>query len=313
MKTQNSIHSCIQTKVGRTLLPLSSALFLAAGGASQAAVYHVTYSGTAWGASQMASGDYASVAGRSTSNSDAYAAKRGAGVDLISGGTVSLGLSTNYKSLSALTNNSGFMWGANTSGGVDYLNYFGGWVASPLVSGSYLSVSTNTNGNNNVYASKASGGIDWITYTGGGGTGWGASTLLSTSTIYVDIAPTYGTDAYMWGVTAAGAINKIEYSGGWVETAIVAGNYISVANAGANGFAYAARADGGIDYITYTGGGATGWGSSTLFSSSTVYNDLAADLQGNGFMFASAVPEPSTLSVVLVGAGLLLPFRRRLR
>ena len=136
---------------------------------TQAGVFHVTYNGAAWVANPVASGDYVSVAGRSTSNSDAYAAKNGAGVDLISGGAVSsLGLSTNYKSLSALTNDTGFMWGANTSGGVDYLNYLGGWFSSPLVSGTYLSVSTNTNGNNNVYASKASGGVDWITYVGGG-------------------------------------------------------------------------------------------------------------------------------------------------
>jgi hypothetical protein len=95
-----------------------------------------------------------------------------------------------------------------------------------------------------------------------------------------------------------------------------------VANAGANGFAYGARADGGIDYITYTGGGSTGWGASSLLASSTVFTDLAADLQmvpvagsdpqtfqPTGFFYASSIPEPSTLSVFLVGAGLLLTLR----
>jgi hypothetical protein len=277
---------------------------------AQADVLYVTYSGAAWVANPVASGDYVSVAGRSTSNSDAYAAKNGAGVDLISGGAVSsLGLSTNYKSLSALTNDTGFMWGANTSGGVDYLNYLGGWFSSPLVSGTYLSVSTNTNGNNNVYASSAGGGVDYITYTGGGPTGWAASTLLSTPTVYVDLAPQYGSNGMMWAVTSAGAIARIDYFGGWVETPIVSGNYISVCNAGSNGFAYAARANGGIDYITY----GSGWGASSLLASSTVYTDLASDLQGNGFLFATAVPEPSTLVAVLVGVGSLLTFRRRQR
>lgn len=300
-------------KVGRKLLALSSAVFLAAGGAAQAAVLHVTWSGS-WGATEVASGDYVSVAGRSPSNSDVYAAKNGAGVDLISGGASSLGLSTNYKSLSVLTvsgnaSNSGYMWGANTSGGVDYLNWSGTWVASPLVSGSYLSVSTNTNGNGNVYASKASGGIDWITYVGGNGTGWAASTLLPGSNAFKDIAPQYGNNGMMWAVTSTGAIERIDYFGGWVETPIVSGNYISVCDSGSNGFAYAARADGGIDWITY----GTGWSASTLLASSTVYTDLAADLQGNNFIWATAVPEPSTLAAVLVGAGLLLTFRRRLR
>jgi hypothetical protein len=285
---------------------------------AQADVFHVTYSGVAWVANPVASGDYVSVTGRWSSNSDAYAAKNGAGVDLVAAGFApgSLGLSTNYKSLSALTNNSGFMWGANTAGGVDYLSYSGVWSSAPLVSGTYLSVSNNTNGNDNVYASKASGGIDWITF----GTGWAASTLFSTPSVYVDLAPQYGSNGQMWAVTSTGAIKRIDYVGGevpWVETPIVSGTYLSVCNSGSNTFAYAARADGGIDYITYTGVGPTLWGASSLFASSTVYTDLASDLRGNlggnGFLFATAVPEPSTLVAVVVGVGSLLTFRRRQR
>ena len=279
---------------------------------AQADVFHVTYNGVAWVANSVASGDYVSVTGRWSSNSDAYAAKNGAGVDLVAAGFApgSLGLSTNYESLSALTNNSGYMWGANTAGGVDLLYYPGAWVSAPTVSGNYLSVSNNTNGNANVYASKASGGIDWITFDG---TSWAASTLLSTPSVYVDLAPQYGSNGQMWAVTSTGAIARIDYTGEWVETPIVSGNYLSVCNSGSNGFAYAARADGGIDYITY----GTGWGASSLFASSTVYTDLASDLQGNlggnGFLFATAVPEPSTLVAVVVGVGSLLTFRRRQR
>jgi hypothetical protein len=288
---------------------------------AQADVFHVTWSGSAgWVANSVASGDYVSVTGRQSSNSDAYAAKNGAGVDLVVSGSapLSLGLSTNYKSLSALTNNSGFMWGANTAGGVDYLSFLGGWNRSPLVSGNYLSVSSNTNGNNNVYASKASGGIDWINFSNG--SSWAAQTLFSTPSVYVDLAPQYGSNGQMWAVTSTGAIKRIDYVGGevpWVETPIVSGNYLSVCNSGSNTFAYAARADGGIDYITYTGVGPTLWGASSLFASSTVYTDLASDLQGNlggnGFLFATAVPEPSTLVAVVVGVGSLLTFRRRQR
>jgi hypothetical protein len=285
---------------------------------AQADVFHVTGSGSAgWVANLVASGDYVSVTGRQSSNSDAYAAKNGAGVDLVAAGFApgSLGLSTNYKSLSALTNDSGFMWGANTAGGVDYLAWSGGWSRAPLVSGNYLSVSNNTNGNNNVYASKASGGIDWINFFNG--TSWAAQTLLSTPSVYVDLAPQYGSNGQMWAVTSTGAIVRIDWSGGWVETPIVSGNYLSVCNSGSNGFAYAARADGGIDNITFTGVGPTLWGASSLFASSTVYTDLASDLQGNlggnGFLFATAVPEPSTLVAVVVGVGSLLAFRRRQR
>jgi hypothetical protein len=280
---------------------------------AQADVFHVTYTGGAWVANSVASGDYVSVTGRQSSNSDAYAAKNGAGVDLVVSGSapLSLGLSTNYKSLSALTNNSGFMWGANTAGGVDYLSFLGGWNRSPLVSGNYLSVSSNTNGNNNVYASKASGGIDWINFSNG--TSWAPQTLFSTPSVYVDLAPQYGSNGQMWAVTSTGAIKRIDFSGGWVETPIVSGNYLSVCNSGSNGNAYAARADGGIDYIYNAGG----WGASSLFASSTVYTDLASDLQGNlggnGFLFATAVPEPSTLVAVVVGVGSLLTFRRRQR
>lgn len=328
MNNQKSINSRIQMKVGRALLALSFALFLAAGGTAQAAAWYFSHNGTGWVANEIASGAYVSVADRTTSTSDSssYAAQSGGNVNIISGGVSdSLGLSTNYKSLSSLTvGNAGYMWGVNTSGGVDYINYFGGWASSPLVSGSYLSVSANNGANNSLYASKSGGGIDYITYTGGAGTGWGASSLLSTASVYVDLAPQHGNNGMMWGVTAAGAINRIDYSSGWGETAIVTGNYISVANAGANGFAYGARADGGIDYITYTGGGSTGWGASSLLASSTVYNDLAADLQmvpvantdpqtfrndPNGFFYASSIPEPSTLSAFLVGAGLLLTLR----
>ena len=283
---------------------------------AQADVFHVTYSGVAWVANPVASGDYVSVTGRWSSNSDAYAAKNGAGVDLVAAGFApgSLGLSTNYESLSALTNNSGWMWGANTAGGVDLLYFSGGWVSAPLGSGNYLSVSNNTNGNNNVYASKASGGIDWITFDGAS---WAASTLFSTPSVYVDLAPQYGSNGQMWAVTSTGAIARIDYTGAWVETPIVSGNYLSVCNSGSNGFAYAARADGGIDYITFTGVGPTLWGASSLFASSTVYTDLASDLRGNlggnGFLFATAVPEPSTLVAVVVGVGSLLTFRRRQR
>ena len=307
MNNQKSINSRIQMKVGRALLALSFALFLAAGDAAQAAAWYVNYNGAGWVADQIAPGDYVSVAGRQSTNGDVYASKNGAGVDLISGGVAaSLGLSTNYKSLSVRTDNLGFMYGVNTSGGVDYLNWSGTWASAPLVSGNYLSVSTNTNGNGNVYASKASGGIDWITYTGGPGTGWAPSSLLSTSTVFKDIAPQYGNNGMMWAVTSTGAIAKIDYTGAaWVETPIVSGNYLSVANSGANGFAFGARADGGIDYITY----GSSWGASTLLASSTVYTDLAADLRGNNFMYAASIPEPSTLSAFLVGAGLLLTLR----
>lgn len=278
--------------LGRALMALVAASFLVAGSTAHAQIVHVNYSG-GWVVSPVVSGDYTSVTGVSSAPANVYGAKAGAGVDLVSGGSASQIISsTNYVDLSARTDGSGTMWGVNTTGGVDWLNYSGGWVVSPLVTGNYVSVANQSSSNTAAYAARADGGIDMISYSGG----WGASTLLGGPTKYVDLAATQASaaDGFLWGVTDAGGINLIAWSGSWGATSILSGDYISVTARSTDGYIYASKASGGIDLISWSGS----WSASPIISGSAVFGDLATDLAGNDFIYAT-VPEPAPVALLM--------------
>ena len=318
MKTVSQLKPRIQAHVSHlaakpslAFLAILAVVSLTAGRSVQANVVKVVYGGSGWEVAPIVTGNYDSVAGRSSDPGHVYAATQaGAGVDLIAGGSASpLGGSlASYKDLSARLDGSGTMWAVNTSGGVDWLNWSGSWGASPLVSGNYVSVANKMGGaNDSVYAARADGGIDWVRWSGS----WGSETLLGGSTKYVDLAPAHESadNGFLFGVTDAGAVELITWSGSWGAETLASGDYISVASRSNDGFAYAARASGGIDLISWN----NGWGASPLITTSTVFTDLATDLDGNDFIWATTVvPEPMTLSlfaIPLVG----MVFLRRLR
>ncbi|RKX35103.1 MAG: hypothetical protein DRP64_19545, partial [Verrucomicrobia bacterium] len=189
---------------------------------------------------------------------------------------------------------SGHMWGVNESGGIDWLNWNGSWQASPLVSGNYVSVANKTAGNDSCYAARADGGIDWVRWSGT----WGTSAIISGPTKYVDLAPTQESvgNGFLFGVTDAGAVELFTWSGSWGTETIASGDYISVAARSTDGFLYASKASGGIDLISWAGT----WGASPLLVSTTVFTDLATDLAGNDFIWATT--EASDLDLYLLWA-----------
>ena len=293
MKTVSRLKPRIQAHVSHlaakpslAFLAILAVVSLTAGRSVQANVVEVVYGGSGWEVAPVVTGSYVSVTGRSDTNTThVYGAKIGEGVDLIESGFASpvMGPLINYKDLSARLDGSGTMWGVNEAGGVDWINWNGAsWVSSPLVSGNYVSVANKTELlSDNCYAARADGGIDWIRWDGN----WVSETLLSGPTKYVDLAPVslYDNNGFLFGVTDAGAVDFISWNGAWHAETIASNDYISVASRSSDGFVYASRAAGGIDLISWNGS----WGAGPLLVSSKAFTDLATDLAGNDFIWAT--------------------------
>jgi len=296
-------------KPSRAFLAILAVVSLTAVHSVYAEVVKVEYGG-GWVVTPQVSGSYDSVTGSSSDTAFVYGAKTGAGVDLIANGSASLlGPATSYTDLSARTDGSGTMWGVNTAGAIDLISWNGTWGSETRASGNYVSVAQHTGNADQSYAARSDGGIDLIRWNGT----WGSETLLSSATKYVDLAPTRvsAANGYMFGVTDAGAVDFISWNGAWNAETLASGDYISVAARSNDDQIYAARASGGIDTLSWAGAG-NPWNVTPLITSSTVFTDLATDLAGNDFVWATtAIPEPATMGLlVFVGGGILFIRKR---
>ncbi|MBN1556388.1 MAG: PEP-CTERM sorting domain-containing protein, partial [Phycisphaerae bacterium] len=107
---------------------------------------------------------------------------------------------------------------------------------------------------------------------------------------------------------------EIYYSGGWQLGDLVNSGtlYTSVAfnskNTNKNNFT-ASLADGGVEQMYYSGG----WQSDGVVLDDKVYVDLTynVDASHNDFYYGAVVPEPATMSLLVLGGLGVLPRRKR--
>lgn len=158
-----------------------------------------------WVSTNLVSGNYVSVATKSTDDDSLFAARADGGIDYVSWsggwGAACILTGTSYVDIAPDAYNNGFIWGARSDGGIDYISYDrnNGWCADTLMTGNYISVcATNGSGGElayggrGAYAARANGGIDWISFYEGA---WVTTPIVSGGPVYGDICE----DSREWG------------------------------------------------------------------------------------------------------------------
>jgi len=197
------------------------------------------------------------------------------------------------------------IYGAS-SAGLYEVTYSGSWGANLLTTTAYTQVTANGTGEGlKFYGLTGAGGIDQIYFQGG----W--------QTSFVDHANTYTTivgngvnSNTVYGALAGGGINELNYNAGWNTSQVATtGTYTALANRDQTaGTIYGSEASGNFNEISWNG---SSWISTTLFTGQT-YDQLISDGARDPAIFGIAIPEPSGLALLGLGAGfLLIGFRRR--
>ncbi len=193
--------------------------------------------GVGWVASPLIRGtSYADICESYATPGSLYGARAdGTGIDYLSWNgsqwTRALLVPNRYVSIAAMTDpaRSGCM-GALAAGGVDWINWTGGWVATRLVNDTYRDICGDLLGLGCMYGVNPSGGVDWIHWYGS----WTVTALISGD--YVSVAT--GTPASIGGCFAARADGDVYWihsvSGKWRADALVTGTaYTSICGSSA--------------------------------------------------------------------------------
>ena len=195
------------------------------------------------------------------------------------------------------------IYGAS-SAGLYEVTYGAGWGANLLTTTAYTQVTANGTGEGvKLYGLTGAGAVDQIYFSGT----WQTYTVSGANT-YTTIVGDGLASNKVYGALAAGGINLMEYAGGWVTNNVTAtGEYTALANRDqtANNI-YGSTTTGDFNEISYGGG----WNTSTLFTGQT-YDQLISDGVRDPAIFGIAIPEPSGLALLGLGAGFLLIGSRR--
>lgn len=240
------------------------------------------------------------------------------------------------------------VFGALSTGGIVQYEFNGStWNANVVDNSSrvYTSLTYDSTNQNKIYGAS-SAGLYEVAY----GAGWGANLLTTTAYTQVTANGT-GEGLKLYGLTGAGSVYQVSYSGTW-QTASISGSetYTTIVGDGLDSNkVYAALATGGINQLEYNGlfwstnniaasgeytalanrdqtsnniygstitgdfneisyGGA--WNTNTLFTGQN-YDQLVSDGARDPAIFGIAVPEPSGIALLGLGAAFLLMGCRR--
>jgi hypothetical protein len=203
-----------------------------------------------------------------------------------------------YTSLTYDSVNQNKIYGAS-SAGLYEVTYGAGWGANLLTTTAYTQVTANgTSEGVKLYGLTGAGAVDQIYFLGS----WNTINLSGLNT-YTTIVGDAVASNKVYGALAAGGIGQMEWNGSaWVTNNIVAsGDYTALANRDqtANNI-YGSTTTGNFNEIAYTGT----WNTSTLFTGQT-YDQLISDGARDPAIFGIAVPEPSSLALLGLGASFI--------
>lgn len=197
------------------------------------------------------------------------------------------------------------IFAARSGGGLDYIRYQSGWKVSVQLNTdkTYTSITGNYDGSYDVLGSLVGGGLYWDEY--------GESESTLSTDLYAQVV-TNRKGRSFFALKADGTVQLVDDSDDDKAFSLVDlnSNAYSVIEAGlAADSVYAARSDGGLDYIYHDG---SSWVTDQVDSNANhEYLGIARDAAAtNKDAFGVVIPEPTTMALLVVGGSFAI-FRRR--
>lgn len=222
-------------------------------------------------------------------------------------------ISKTYNSITLNVSNN--LFGASATGGVDWITHDGSnFVVNKTIGSSvYTRIVRDATVANKLYGIHA-GGLDMISYyDAGGGGDWHVDALSTTA--YTALTKDGANTMRIYAARANGGVDILAGSGGgagtWTTyTFNTDRTYDALTyNLGAGNQFFAARADGGVDWNRFNPSSPDDFYSDQVDDGT--YNVLGTDGTLANKIYGSYIPEPATLSLLVLGtAGVLLRRRR---